>query len=317
MKGKDPSALDYRVYSKEYPLHSHAAILNVGSAGSGKSFFCYRVIVPIYIQYLGIKSLLICSRTGKFDYTTSTELENPVYKNVAIEFIKIEDSFRRCQEIRAQAIINEYLEKLMHVKTEKEVIELRKKFVQYVANDSKVPYLVEDLRKFDVDVLEKFTYMEVDEIRDYAELMYCAGDRYVKDTDIPILIVFDDYSGESDFIKPYSDIHKLIYVRRHLRLTMVMNVQSLISISTNIRRNSTVFVCFSTLSELDVEKLVERVPMKSGITKKEMKQKFIQISEQPSRNQKIITLFTVYPNDKVVIGAPKCILQYLPNENEN
>ena len=309
---EDKSALDYKVYNKDYPLHSHASILNVGAAGSGKSFFCYRVILPIYIKKLNIKSLIICSRTGAFDHTTATELKNPIYKNVAVEFVKIEDSFKRCQEIRGQAIINEYLEKCLHISTEKELIMLRREFIRLINADSKVPHLVDELRRFDRDVLEKFTYLDIGTVHDYAELMFNAGDRYVKDTDIPILIVFDDYAGSREFLRVSSDIHQLIFCRRHLRTTMVMNVQALTTVSSQIRGNSTVFVCFSTLSEKDIELLSQRVPYSSGFNRKSLKEAFIKINESEQRNQQMLTLFTVKPNAKVVLGAPACVEKYLP-----
>lgn len=311
-KEKDPSALDYKVFDENYPLHSHASILNIGSAGSGKSFFCYRVILPIYIKYLGIKSLLICSRTGAFDNTTRNELENPIYKDVAVEFIKIEDSFKRCQEIRAQAIINEYLSKCMKVQSEEKLLKLRKKFLRLINADSKVPHLVDELRRFDKDVLEKFTYMELEDVRDYAELMFTSGKKYVQDIDIPQLIVFDDYAGDRSFLTPSSAIHQLIFVRRHLRLTMVMNVQALTTVSTQIRTNSTVFVCFSTLTEMDIDLLSQRIPYSSGFTKKKLKEAFIEINEAEQRNDQMLTVFTVKPNQKIVISAPECIRSYLP-----
>lgn len=305
------SDLNYIVWNKEFPLHSNAAILNIGSAGSGKTFLCYKVILPVYITHFGIKSILICSRTGNFDYTAAEELKSPIYKDVSIEFIKVEDSFRRCQEIRAQAIINEYLEKCMELKSDKKFAKLRESFKKFISNDSKLEYLVSELKRFDQEVLEKFTFLSIEEIHDFAELMLCAGTRYIKDSYIPILIIYDDYSGEEAFIKPYSDIHKLIYCRRHLHLTMVMNVQSLVSISQNIKRNATVFVCFSTLSEKDIEMLSERVPYSSGFNKKSLKEAFIKINEETERNNKMLTLFTVYPNQKVVLGSPSCVLEFL------
>ncbi len=311
-KDKDASALDYRVYDKEYPLHSHAAILNIGAAGSGKSFFCYRVILPIYIKHLGVKSLLICSRTGAFDNTTRTELENPIYKDVAVEFIRLDESFRRCQEIRAQAIINEYLERCMHLRTEEELVKLRKDFLRLISTDSKVPHLVDELRRFDKDVLEKFTFMDINLIHDWAELMFTSGKRYVTESDIPILIVYDDYAGSREFLRTSSDIHKLIFCRRHLRCTMVMNVQALTTVSTQIRTNSTVFVCFSTLTEKDIELLSQRVPYSAGFDRKKLKEAFVQINQAEERNDQMLTLFTVKPNQKVVLGAPECIRSLLP-----
>ena len=310
MSDKDPSALDYRIFHDDFPLHSHSCILNTGSCGAGKSFFCYKVLLPIYIKYLGIKALLICSRTGTFDNTTRTELKNPIYKDVAVEFIKLEDSFKRCQEIRGQAIINEYLQKCMIVKDEKHLVELRKDFLKLINSDSKVPQLVDELRRFDRDVLSKFMLMDIDMIHDWAELMFTSGERYVKDVDIPQLIVMDDYAGDSAFLKPSSEVHKLLYVRRHLRLSMILNTQSLTAVSANIRRNCTVFVNFSTLSEKDIELLADRVPYSTHFNKKALKEAFIQIAQAEKRNDQIITLFTVLPHQKVVMGSPKCLDEF-------
>ena len=308
---EDKSDLNYIVWDHEYPLHSNAAILNIGSAGSGKTYFCYHVLLPVYITHFGIKSVLICSRTGHFDHTAAHALKNPIYDGVSIEYIKVEDSFRRCQEIRAQAIINDFLSKCMKVKSDKQFAKMRDAFKKLVNNDSKLEYLVSELKRFDQEVITKFMFLSIDEMHDFAELMLCTGTRYIKDPYIPILIVYDDYSGEDAFIKPYSDIHKLIYCRRHLHLTMIMNVQSLVSISQNIKRNATIFVCFSTLSEKDIEMLSERVPYSSGFNKKSLKAAFIQINDADDRNDKLLTLFTVYPNQRVVLGSPTCVRRFL------
>ena len=86
-----------------------------------------------------------------------------------------------------------------------------------------------------------------------------------------------------------------------------MSVQSLTTISTSIRRNCTEFICFSTLSPKDVKLLSDRIPVQN--TYKELLNDFIKISQEDNRNQKIITIFTVFPNHKIVIGLPECVLK--------
>lgn len=296
--------LNYWVYDSEYPLHSNSAILIAGGAGSGKSYFTYRVIIPIYIKEMGVKTILIASRTGVFDHTTKTELEKPVYKGIDIDFIKISDSYKRCQEIRAQAIINEYLELLKEVKSEKELFTIVDKYDALLKNVSDFSYLNDELMKFR-KTLDNLLLCEMNEVKTYAEMMYIRGHRKSYD---PTVIVFDDYAGTNEFIKPYSDIHKLIYCRRHLHLNMLLLTQSITAISTNIRRNISVFVCFSTLSERDLQLLKDRLPIKWDM--KRLRQAFYSIVDSERRNDKLLTIFTIYPNMKIVEGSPGCLDRY-------
>ena len=296
------SDLNYFVFDKEYPLHSNAATLVAGNAGVGKSYFIFKRLLPIYIKYGGYKTILIASRMGKFDATTAGELDNPVYKDVLVEFIKMDESYEICQKIRANAIINEYLLELTKVKSDKELFKIHDKLSALIKASGELEIIKEELLKL-YAVVDKFMTISPEEISDYAELLYRRG---TKITYNPVIIVFDDYSGTDAFIKPYSDIHKLIYCRRHLHLTMVMSVQSLTTISTNIRRNCTEFICFSTLSDVDVNLLRDRLPLKYNI--KQLKEAFNQICDEEDRDQKMITIFTTFPNDKMVVGLPKVML---------
>ena len=305
----NPASLTHWVFDKEYPLHSNAAILNVGSAGSGKSYFAYNVLLPIYIEKMNLKTILICSRTGRFDYTLSSSFENPIYKKIAIDFVKVEESYKKCQQIRSEAIVNEFLERLMKVKNEKELAKITKDLTKLIKNASDLETIREELIKFST-VLTKYMSLSLDEVRDWSELLYIRGSRKSYN---PILIVYEDYSGTDAFMKPYSDIHKLIYCRRHLHTTMLMNVQSLTTVSTNIRRNATIFICFSTLSPRDVELLFERIPINSKMSRKQLVLAFEDICEREDRNQKIISVFCTFPYQKLVIGAPESILPYYPS----
>ena len=307
-KIENRSDLNYWIYDSEYPLHSNAAILVAGSAGCGKSLFTYRVLLPTYVQQAGIKTILICSRTGQLDYTTSSELKNPIYKDVGIEFIKIDKSFEKVQMIRADAIINEYLLKLMKINNEKDLVEISKDLQKFIKNTLEFKIINSELSKL-LAIIHKFMSIEPDEVRDYAEMLYKRGTQLTYN---PILIVYDDMSGNDEFIKQYSDIHKLIYCRRHMHVTMIMNVQSLTTVSTNIRRNTTVFICFSTLSEKDVKLLSDRIPIKW--TYKQLYEAFIKISDEEKRNDKMLSVFTVFPNAKISIGSPQCIRKLLPGD---
>ena len=297
------SDLLYWTYNKDYPLHSNAGILVAGGAGVGKSYFIYKRLLPIYIKYGGYKTILIASRMGKFDATTSSELDEDIYKDVYVEFIKMNETYEMCQKIRANAIINEYLQKLMNIKKDKDLLKIRKELTNLMKASGELTIIRDELDKL-YKLFDKFLTITIPEIVDYATLLFNRGSQI---TFNPVIVVFDDYSGSDEFIKPYSDIHKLIFCRRHLHLTMVMSVQSLTTISTSIRRNCTEFICFSTLSPKDVKLLSDRIPIQ--YTYKELMNDFIKISQEDNRNQKIITIFTVFPYHKIVIGLPECVLK--------
>lgn len=302
-KIENKSDLLYWVYNDEYPLHSNAATLVAGSAGAGKSYFIFKRLLPIYIKYAGYKTILICSRMGKFDATTSEELDAPIYKDALVEFIKIDESYEICQKIRANAIINEYLLELTKVKNDKDLVKIRKKLTTLIKSSGELSVIKEELMKLN-KVIDKFMTISPEEIADYAQLLFRRGSQI---TFNPIIIVYDDQSGSDEFIKPYSDIHKLIYCRRHLHLTMVMSVQSITTISTNIRRNCTEFICFSTLSERDVKLLRDRLPIKW--TYKDLLELFIEIANEEDRNQKMLSIFTVFPYQNIIKGLPECVLK--------
>lgn len=301
----DKSDLNYFVFNNEYPIHSNASILIAGGAGSGKSFFTYRILLPIYISKMNVKTILIASRTGKFDQTTRNELSKPIFKDTNVQFIKIGDSFKKCQQIRAEAIINGYVEELMNVKTEKELIDINFNFNSLLETVSEFDILNEELNKFKTQVLDSLTLCSLKEIRNYAQMLYIRGNKLSYN---PIVIIFDDYAGTSEFTKQSSDVHKLIYCRRHLHLNMLILTQSITAVSTNIRRNTTVFICFSTLSDKDVQLLSSRLPIKWNI--KKLREAFVSIADAEKRNDKLLTLFTVFPNAKIVEGSPKCLDEY-------
>lgn len=297
------SDLLYWTFDKEYPLHSNAGILVAGGAGVGKSYFIYKRLLPIYIKYGGYKTILIASRMGKFDATTASELDEDIYKDVYIEFIKMNETYEMCQKIRANSIINEYLQKLMKIKKDKDLLKIKKELTNLMKASGELTIIRDELDKL-YKLFDKFLTITIPEIVDYATLLFNRGSQI---TFNPVIVVFDDYSGSDEFIKPYSDIHKLIYCRRHLHLTMIMSVQSITTISTSIRRNCTEYICFSTLSPKDVKLLSERIPIKSSYN--ELLSDFIKISEEDDRNQKIISIFTVFPYHKIIIGLPECVLK--------
>ena len=298
---ENKSALNYYIFDKEYPLHNCLLGVICGSTNSGKSYFTYKYILPAYIKDGAIKTVLICSRTGKYDQTTSSLLDDPIYKNCCIDFVDLEDTYERCQLIRSNAIINEYIDKFMNVKNEEEISSLLKKLKNLIGSSSKMNVIHDELSKF-YSYVSGFISVDVESVREYARLLWLSGSKITYN---PTIIVFDDYASTSEFLKPTSNLHKLVYVRRHLHLSILVLTQSIVAVSASIRRNTSLFVLFSTLSEMDLKLIRDRLPIKWSF--KELLQKFIEISEAQDRDQKVISIFCFYPFNKIVIGSPECL----------
>ena len=296
---ENKSALNYYIFDEEYPLHNCLLGVICGSTNSGKSYFTYKYILPAYIKDGAIKTILICSRTGKYDQTTSSLLDDPIYKDVCIDFVKPNETYERCQLIRSNAIINEYIDKFMNVKNEQEISNLLKKLKSLMKSSSELNVIHDELSKF-YSYVSGFISIDVETVREYARLLWISGSKITYN---PTIIVFDDYASTSEFLKPTSNLHKLVYVRRHLHLSILILTQSIVAVSASIRRNTSLFVLFSTLSEMDLKLIRDRLPIKWSF--KELLQKFIEISEAQDRDQKVISIFSFFPYQKVVIGTPK------------
>lgn len=298
---ENKSALNYYIFDEEYPLHNCLLGVICGSTNSGKSYFTYKYILPAYIKDGAIKTVLICSRTGKYDQTTSSLLDDPIYKDVCIDFVKIDETYDRCQLIRSNAIINEYIDKFMNVKNEEEISSLLKKLKSLIKSSSELNVIHDELSKFYYYV-SGFISIDVELVKEYARLLWLSGSKITYN---PTIIVFDDYASTSEFLKPTSNLHKLVYVRRHLHLSILVLTQSIVAVSASIRRNTSLFVLFSTLSEMDLKLIRDRLPIKWSF--KELLQKFIEISEAEDRDQKVISIFSFYPHQDVIIGIPECL----------
>ena len=307
---EDKASYSYWTYDDDYPLNSNAAIIVAGGCNSGKSYFTYNYIVPAYVKYGGIKTLLIASRTGSFDFTTATALKKPIYKNIGIEYLKIEQVYEKCQLIRSDAIINSYLVKMMKIRSVDELAELAKELQKLIKNVSDFQIIHMELTKL-LNIISKFMTIEMEEVREYAELLYKRGTQLTYN---PILVIMDDYGGCREFMTPSSELHKLVYNHRHLHLTLVMLLQSITSISTNIRRNVNIFVCFSTLSDMDIQLLRDRLPLKWNI--KKLREEFFKIADADDRDDKVLTLFCTFPFQKIVIGTKPCLLSLSSNDSK-
>ena len=304
-KNENKSDLNYWIFNEDYPLHNCALGIICGSTNSGKSYFTYKYLLPAYIKNNAIKTILICSRTGRYDSTTSKELDNPIYKNIDIDFVKIEDSYKRCQIIRSNAIVNEYIEMFMNAKDEKEVENILKKLKGSIKSSSELDVIHDELLKF-YNYVSEFISIGIDEVHEYSKLLWKSGSKITYN---PTIIVFDDYASTSEFLKPTSNMHKLAYIRRHLHLGMFLLTQSIVAVSASIRRNASMFVLFSTLSEMDLKAIRDRLPIKWSY--KQLLEKFMEISESENRDDKVITIFSFYPNQKVIQGTPTCLKELL------
>ena len=299
---ENKSAYNYYIFDEEYPLHNCLLGVICGSTNSGKSYFTYKYILPAYIKDGAIKTVLICSRTGKYDQTTSSLLDDPIYKDICIDFVKIDETYERCQLIRSNAIINEYIDKFMNVKNEQEISSLLKKLKSLIKSSSELNVIHDELSKF-YSYVSGFISVDVESVREYARLLWLSGSKITYN---PTIIVFDDYASTSEFLKPTSNLHKLVYVRRHLHLSILVLTQSIVAVSASIRRNTSLFVLFSTLSEMDLKLIKGRLPY-GLISYEELLQKFIEISESDKRDDKVISLFVFYPFNKLIKGLPDCL----------
>ena len=296
---ENKSAYNYYIFDEEYPLHNCLLGVICGSTNSGKSYFTYKYILPAYIKGGAIKTILICSRTGKYDQTTSSLLDDPIYKDVCIDFVKPNETYERCQLIRSNAIINEYIEKFMNVKNEQEISNLLKKINSLIKSSSEMNVIHDELSKF-YSYVSGFISIDVKTVREYARLLWISG---TKITYNPTIIVFDDYASSKEFTNQNSNLHMLIYIRRHLHLSILVLTQSIVAVSVSIRRNASLFVLFSTLSKRDLKAIEERLPIKWGF--EELLQKFIEIADAKERDQKVISIFNYFPYQKVIIGTPQ------------
>ena len=157
-ESENKSALNYFIFDKEYPLHNCMLGVVCGSTNSGKSYFTYKYILPAYIKNGAVKTVLICSRTGKYDQTTSRFLDDDIYKErtkgsrseapCCIDFVKLDETYERCQLIRSNAIINEYIDKFMNVKNEKEISDVLKKLKTLIKSSSELNVIHDELSKF-------------------------------------------------------------------------------------------------------------------------------------------------------------------------
>ena len=300
-ESENKSALNYFIFDKEYPLHNCMLGVVCGSTNSGKSYFTYKYILPAYIKNGAVKTVLICSRTGKYDQTTSSLLDDEIYKDCCIDFVKLDETYERCQLIRSNAIINEYIDKFMNVKNEKEIADTLKKLKNLIKSSSELNVIHDELSKF-YTYVSGFISIDIDAVHEYARLLWVSGSKIMYN---PTIIVFDDYASTSEFLKPTSNLHKLVYVRRHLHLGILVLTQSIVAVSASIRRNTSLFVLFSTLSEMDLKAIRDRLPIKYSY--KELLQKFIEISESDNRDDKVISIFAFYPFQCVVQGTPPCL----------
>lgn len=299
---ENKSAYNYYIFDEEYPLHNCLLGVICGSTNSGKSYFTYKYILPAYIKDGAIKTILICSRTGKYDQTTSSLLDDPIYKDCCIDFVDLEDTYERCQLIRSNAIINEYIEKFMNVKNEEEISSLLKKLKNMIGSSSKMNVIQDELSKF-YSYVSGFISVDVESVREYARLLWLSG---TKITYNPTIIIFDDYASSSEFLNQKSNLHQLVYIRRHLHLSILVLTQSIVAVSVSIRRNASLFVLFSTLSEMDLKLIKCRLPY-GLISYEELLQKFIEISKSDKRDDKVISLFVFYPFNKLIKGLPDCL----------
>lgn len=156
MSKRNPADLLSRIFHKDYPLNANTLSIVVGGAGSGKSYFCYNILLPIYLDHFDIYNLIICSRTAKCDATLNEALERieHTYPHITAEMIELGELTTRCEEIRVRAIKAEQLIKIS-------------KMTRYRQLEK---YLNHDLERFmnsmtDFRVIQNELYLFLDDLR--------------------------------------------------------------------------------------------------------------------------------------------------------
>ncbi len=124
----------------------------------------------------------------------------------------------------------------------------------------------------------------------------------------PILAIVDDYAGTEEFMNSHSTLTQMVLLRRHLHLSIFILTQTITGINTDIRRNTNTFHLLPSISRADIDLIALRLP--SNMDKKDLREIYEEGCKNEDRNQNLVSLFTVFPNHKIITGAPKCILEY-------
>lgn len=124
----------------------------------------------------------------------------------------------------------------------------------------------------------------------------------------PSLAIIDDYAGTEELTNPRSSLTNMVLLRRHLHLSIFILSQTATGLNTDIRRNANSFHLLPSLSSADLDLIAFRLPI--SIEKKKLQELYIETNENEDRNQCLTSLFTVYPNHKIVSGAPDSILKF-------
>ena len=126
----------------------------------------------------------------------------------------------------------------------------------------------------------------------------------------PILIVVDDNAVNNELSNPRSSFTQLCITRRHLHCSLVVLVQSVTFVNTNLRRNATSYHLLPTMSPEDLKLIRKRLPIKLRQNGETLEDRYIRNIENPDRTQKMTHVFTTNPYDILVDGCPDCVTQY-------
>lgn len=154
---KDPSDLLSKIFHEDYPLNNNTLSIIIGGSGSGKSYFCYNVLTPLYIENFDIFHLLICSKTAKCDKTLENSLKvlEKDYPYLQIDLISISEVVSKCEEIRSNSLKAEYCERLLEINDyikfnkfiDKEIEEKMESMNQFKRIQDELYLFIDDLRE--------------------------------------------------------------------------------------------------------------------------------------------------------------------------
>ena len=167
--------------------------------------------------------------------------------------------------------------------------------------------IVHSHRQMPKNIKEKFV---VRRMKENVENLAIATEEVFGTEYQPILIVVDDNAVNNELSNPRSSFTQLCITRRHLHCSLVVLVQSVTFVNTNLRRNATSYHLLPTMSPEDLKLIRKRLPIKLRQNGETLEDRYIRNIENPDRTQKMTHVFTTNPYDILVDGCPDCVTQY-------
>lgn len=338
MSSKTRDEIDYKIFSESYPLCNNPLTIILGGTGSGKSYFAYKVLGPLYTKLFEIKHLLIANNTGSLDRTLSSSIKGikKVNPKMRVKFLTIPDAFKEAQAIRGEVVIQDMLNDILRATSPDGVHKVVEKWKEKAKRMDSYPFMASALSKYisdfddmcnfdNYDLQRSESDSDMEDDRSDDEVMDCVIDKVHHHCrqliskagpyqgEQPILLIVDDQANSHQLSSKTSEFTKMMLVRRHLHLGCFVLTQTITGINTDLRRNATNYILLPGVSSTDLKLLQSRLPYTTSF--EELQEMYRKISEmalsgEGERSDQIISIFNYNPYYKVVLGRPAVFRQF-------